>query len=157
WQELRSILDEEIGSLPDRYRAPVVLCYLEGKSYEQAARELGWPKSSLANRLTRARDLLRTRLARRGISLSAAALAAGLAEQTAGAAVPALLTLTLVKGAALMAAGKTAVGAVSSHAIVLAEEAVKGMLGFKGKVLAVLLVAGLAATGVGHSGHKALS
>jgi RNA polymerase sigma factor (sigma-70 family) len=91
WQELRTILDEEIGSLPERYRAPVVLCYLEGKSYEQAARELGWPKSSLASRLAQARGVLCRRLARRGIALSAAALAAGLAERAAGAAVPALL------------------------------------------------------------------
>src|SRR5205085_12586752 len=51
-QELRSVLDEEIGALPERYRAPVVPCYLEGKSYGDAARELGWPKTSLASRLS---------------------------------------------------------------------------------------------------------
>ena len=49
-QELRGILDEEVGRLPDKYRAPVGLCHREGKSYEQAARELGCPKSTLARR-----------------------------------------------------------------------------------------------------------
>src|SRR5262249_38985952 len=133
WQELRSVLDEEIGALPERYRAPIVLCYLEGKSYDEAARELGWPKSSLASRLSRARGLLRQRLARRGVALSAAALAAGLAERTAGAAVPALLTINTVQGAALFAAGKTAVGPLSAQSIALAEESMKGMHGFKSK------------------------
>src|SRR5262249_6178287 len=73
WQELRTILDEEISALPDRHRAPVVLCYLQGKSYEEAARELGWPKSSLASRIMRARANLRERLPRRGIAISTAA------------------------------------------------------------------------------------
>ncbi|HZY88914.1 MAG TPA: sigma-70 family RNA polymerase sigma factor, partial [Gemmataceae bacterium] len=76
WQELRAVLDEEVGALPERYRAAVVLCHLEGKSYDQAARELGWPKSTLASRLGKAHGLLRARLVRRGITLAAGALAA---------------------------------------------------------------------------------
>jgi RNA polymerase sigma factor (sigma-70 family) len=155
WQELRSILDEEIGALPERYRAPVVLCYLEGKSYDEAARELGWPKSSLASRLTRARGLLRQRLVRRGVTLSAAALAAGLAERAAGAALPALLTINTVTGATLVAAGKTAVGPLSAKSLALAEEAMKGMLGLKSKILIVLLVVALVAAGVGLAAYPA--
>jgi RNA polymerase sigma factor (sigma-70 family) len=147
WRELRSILDEEIGALPERYRAPVVLCYLEGKSYDQAARELGWPKSSLASRLSRARGVLRGRLTRRGVALSAAALAAGLAGRAAGAAVPALLAINTVKGASLVAAGKTAAGALSAEAIALGEESMKGIPGLKGKLLVVLVLAGLVAGG----------
>jgi RNA polymerase sigma factor (sigma-70 family) len=73
WQELRGILDEEIGRLPERCRGPVVLCYLQGKSYDEAARELGCPKSSMASRLGRARALLPGQLVRRGIILTAAA------------------------------------------------------------------------------------
>ena len=57
--ELRAILDVEIGALAEKYRTPVVLCYLEGRSYDQAARELGCPKSTLASRLTKALGLLR--------------------------------------------------------------------------------------------------
>jgi RNA polymerase sigma factor (sigma-70 family) len=147
WQELRSVLDAEIGSLPERYQAPVILCCLEGKSYDQAARELGWPKSSLASRLTRARGVLCRRLARRGFALSAAAMAAGLVGRAA-AAVPALLTINTVKGAALVAAGKSAAGAMSSQAIALGEQSMKGTLGFKGKVLLALLAAGLAVAGL---------
>jgi RNA polymerase sigma factor (sigma-70 family) len=155
WQEVRTVLDEEVGALPERYRAPVVLCYLEGKSYDQAARELGWPKSSLASRLSRARGVLCRRLARRGIALSTAALAAGLAERATGAAVPALLTINTVKGAALVAAGKSAAGALSSQAIALGEQSMKGTLGFKGKVLVALLIAGLAVAGVVLASHQA--
>jgi len=66
WRELRGVLDEEIGRLPDKYRTPLVLCYFEGKSHEQAARELGWAKRSLTNRVCRGRELLRRQLIRRG-------------------------------------------------------------------------------------------
>src|SRR4029077_5390591 len=57
-QEFRSALDEAIGTLPEKYRTPIVLCYLEGKSQDQAAKELGWPKTSVTNRIVRGRDLL---------------------------------------------------------------------------------------------------
>jgi RNA polymerase sigma factor (sigma-70 family) len=89
WEELRLILDEELGRLPEKYRAPVVLCYLEGKTNEQAARELGCPKSSLSSRLGRARELLRERLMQRGVTLSASAVATLLMGQTATAGLPA--------------------------------------------------------------------
>jgi RNA polymerase sigma factor (sigma-70 family) len=146
WQELRSVLDEEIRSLPEHYRAPIVLCCLEGKSYYQAARELAWPKSSLASRLSRARGLLRDRLARRGITLSVSALAAGLAERTA-VALPALLTLNTVQGAALLISGKSAAGSLSAQALSLGEESMKNMLGLKTKALVLFLAAALVAGG----------
>ena len=157
WQELRTVLDEEIGALAEKYRAPVVLCCLEGKSYDQAARELGWPKSSLANRLTQARGVLRERLVRRGIFLSAAALAAGLTERATGAALPALLTIHTVKAATLYSAGKITAGvSVSSQAITLAEEAMKGMFGFKAKIAAGFLTALILAGGAVLARHHAV-
>src|SRR5262249_46666721 len=68
WPDLRPVLDEEIGRLPDKYRAPVVLCYLEGQTLDQTARQLGWPKGTVAGRLARAREMLRRRLSRRGVA-----------------------------------------------------------------------------------------
>jgi RNA polymerase sigma factor (sigma-70 family) len=65
--ELRTVLDEEMVELPEKYRAPLVLCYLEGLTNEDAARRLGWPLGSMSYRLARGRDLLRRRLARRGL------------------------------------------------------------------------------------------
>jgi RNA polymerase sigma factor (sigma-70 family) len=150
-QEVRAVLDEEIALLPEKYSTPIVLCYLEGKSYERAARQIGCPKPSLASRLARARELLRRRLERRGITLLAATLTTALAEMGTAAPLPALLTIKTIKAAALVATGKSAVGCFSAGAVAL-EEAVTGMLGIKGKLLSTALVVGLAIGGAGWAG-----
>jgi RNA polymerase sigma factor (sigma-70 family) len=69
-RDLRRILDDELLLLPEKYRAPVVLCYLEGRTHEEAAQELGWPAGSMSRRLDRARTLLRRRLAHRGLAIA---------------------------------------------------------------------------------------
>jgi RNA polymerase sigma factor (sigma-70 family) len=155
WQELRPVLDEELGRLPEKYRAPLVLCYFEGKSYDEAARELRWPKSSLASRLKQGGQLLRQRLVRRGIALSAGALTTALAEKSRGAAVAALLTVNTAKAAAGVAAGRAvAENVLSAEALALAEEAMRTTAGGRGKLLALLLALALAA-GAAFAGYAA--
>src|SRR5262249_22934062 len=71
WRDTRYVLDEELQKLPAKYRDPFVLCYLEGKTNDQAARELGCPRGTVATRLAWARQRLRSRLTRRGLALPA--------------------------------------------------------------------------------------
>ena len=80
WNELRPVLHAEVERLPAKYRVPVILCYLEGKTNEEVADLLHWPVGTVKGRLSRARDLLRSRLMRRGLCLSAAFLLTALSQ-----------------------------------------------------------------------------
>jgi RNA polymerase sigma factor (sigma-70 family) len=150
WRELCTLLDEEVQRLAQRYRAPLVLCYLEGQTRDQAARQLGWSLRTLDRRLTRGRELLRLRLLRRGLTLSAGLLAGALGEQAACAAVPVTLLDTTRKAAMLVAAGKRVAAAASSQVAVLVQEGMRAMLWTKLQTATVLVVAlaGMAGTGV---------
>ena len=148
-KEMRSVLDEEISSLPEKYRTPVVLCYLEGRSLDKAAGELGCPKTSLTRLLTKARELLRAKLERRGITFTAGVLAASLAKMADAAPLPASLTIQTVKAATLVATGKAlAGGCISGHVLALVEEAMRGMFWIKAKMILMVVGLGLATTGV---------
>ena len=111
------MLHEEIGRLPETYRAAVVLCDLEGLTQEQAAQRLGWPSGTVRSRLARGRGRLQARLTRRGLAPSVGAVAALLTAEAATAAVPAALVEATVRAATLAAAGQTVAGAVSAAAL----------------------------------------
>ena len=141
--ELRDVLHEEVSRLPEKYRAAVVLCYWEGRTHEQAGQQLGCARSTIKDRLEKAREMLRTRLARRGLALSAAWLAASLSEGTS-AAVSLELAQTTVRGALLFSLGRLPGGVVSASAIANAQEILKGMMMSKFKYgLALVLTIGV--------------
>ena len=97
--------DSEIGRLPERYRTVVVLCYLQGQTHEEAARRLRRPIGTISARLSRARDLLRGRLVRRGLA-PAGILGALAAGSSASAAPSSTLLETTVQAAIPFAAGR---------------------------------------------------
>jgi RNA polymerase sigma factor (sigma-70 family) len=149
WSDLRPLLDEEISRLPERYRVPVVLCYLEGRSNREAAEQLGCAEGTVASRLSRARDRLRARLTRRGLALSAAALTAVVAREARAAAAPELVRTTVGSAGWFAVGGTTPAGAAAPAA--LAEGVLKTMWVTKFRIAATLLLLA-AGVGVGGSG-----
>ncbi|HEY7428842.1 MAG TPA: sigma-70 family RNA polymerase sigma factor, partial [Gemmataceae bacterium] len=147
WKELRVVLDEELDRLPSDLRAPLVLCYLEGRTQDEGARQLGWNRRVFRRRLEKGRARLARRLARRGITLSTALFAILLSQEAP--AMTAALWVPALQAAMALAAGRAG-GGVSATAWGLAEGFVPSLASSKGKlVLVLLLTANLAATGLG--------
>jgi RNA polymerase sigma factor (sigma-70 family) len=145
WQPL---LDQELNRLPAKYRVPLVLCELEGRTRKEVARQLHLPEGTLSSRLATARTLLAKRLARRGLALSGGALAVVLAEQAASAGLPAALVVSTVKAASLGAGAALTAGVVSAEVAALTEGVLKAMLLTKLKIATVVLLT-VGALGIG--------
>ena len=145
--DLRAVIDDELGRLPESLRAPVVLCDLGGKTRSEAARELGCPEGTVAARLARARKLLADRFTRRGVTLPAAGLGAILCPAAATAVVPPDLAAATLLASRAFAAG-VASSTVSPAVQTLAEGMLRTMISGKLKLsLLALLLGGLVTAG----------
>ena len=141
-RELLTIIDEELQRLAEAYRLPVILCCLEGRSLEEAARQLGWTLGSVKGRLERGRARLHQRLLRRGLTLSAALATAEVSRGTASAGEAVRLAARTARGAVVFGARSPAAAeGVSAKAAALAGAMLRGMALFKLKIAAALLLA----------------
>src|SRR5262249_18443100 len=142
WHELCEVLDHELRRLPNRLRQPLLLCYLEGQTRDQAMRTLGWSLRTLDRRLAEGRELLRKRLTRRGFTLPPALLAAGRAAALAPAARPILTSAA-------------ALGKPGPRTVAIAESVLHAMTASTMKTAALFFIAvTVAAAGLGIAAYQ---
>jgi len=160
WRELQGVLDEELNRLPERYRAPLVLCYLEGMTRDEAAQRLGWSVDILRGRLERGRARLGNRLRRRGIGPSLALLAQAALNPSTSAGCSALRVVSIVRAAIACLGGQepAATGFITPPAASLTRGVSQTMLCTRMKMLGALIVGVLlAGAGAGLVTHRLLA
>jgi RNA polymerase sigma factor (sigma-70 family) len=151
-RELAAMLDDELDRLPAKYRDPLVLCYLEGLTRAEAAKQLGWCLRTLMRRIEHGRELLRRRLIRQGFTLSAALCASALGEYVTAAPVTAVLVHAAVRQALLATAAMPATAAVPAQVTALADGLLRAMaLKLKIFLAIALLAMGSAVAALGLS------
>ncbi|MCI0682906.1 MAG: sigma-70 family RNA polymerase sigma factor [Gemmataceae bacterium] len=138
--DVLELLDEELRALPAKYQTPLVLCDLQGQSRRAAAEMLQVPEGTISSRLATGRKKLADRLRRRGVTVSAVALGAILAQNAASAAVPAPLVAVTVQAALPTAAGQTVAGLVSAKAMTLSQGVIQSMLLAKLQLLLLVVM-----------------
>src|SRR4029077_13983503 len=127
WREGLAVLDEELSRLPATYRSALILCYLEGRRQEDAAKELGCTIGALCMRLARARKCLHKRLVRRGVVLPVSLIGAVLMSAQATAALPVPLAAKTVKAAPALLGGQTLARVVPAHVASLTKGLLSGL------------------------------
>jgi RNA polymerase sigma factor (sigma-70 family) len=147
WKEVRSLLDDELQALPDKHRLPLILCYLEGRTQDEAADQLGWSTTTLRRRLDEARMALGRRLDRRGVILSAALCGLLFTDCASWAAVPPRLIVSTIDAAVQVAAGHAVTGVVSAKVAAITEGLMKTMVVSKLKIAAAVMLIALAGLG----------
>jgi RNA polymerase sigma factor (sigma-70 family) len=148
WKDLRSALDAELGQLPENWRLPLILCYLEGRTQDEAAVQLGWSKSKLRRHLERGRAALGRRLAGRDITAPASLTAILLSDCLASAAPASGFLAATVEAAAGVLVGKTVATVVTAKVAALTEGMVKAMFVAKLKtVMSVVMLLGVLTVG----------
>jgi len=152
-EELRLVIDDELSRLPDSFRAPVVLCDLEGKTQKEAARLLGVPVGTVSSRLSRGRNQLRRRLIRRGLALPGGGLAAVPLRGATPAVVPPALAASTARAAARFAIEGSLAGTVPACLATITEGVLRTMLlaklTSKGITLCAILSLSIGAAAVG--------
>jgi RNA polymerase sigma-70 factor (ECF subfamily) len=150
WQDLKPVLDRELNALPDKYRAPIVLCDIEGRSLKDVAQQLGCPVGTVGTRVARGRVMLARRLTRHGIVPSAALLALLLSQNAATACVPGSLATSTVSAAIGLMAGSGTTGcAISARVAALMAAVLRSLLVARLRiaVIALLFASAIAVAG----------
>jgi len=142
WEAIKDVIDEELTRLPEKYRLPVILFHLEGRSLEEMSALLCAKVPTIGTRLNRGREMLRSRLVRRGVSISTAALVAAIGAHAKAAVASTAFVSTVVRAAALFAGGNASTTAVSVQAATLADGALRMMALARLKIAVGALIAG---------------
>jgi RNA polymerase sigma factor (sigma-70 family) len=153
--DIRPLIHDELNRLPATYRAAVVLCLLQGQTHEAAAQQLGWPLGTVKGRLARAKDLLRSRLVRRGLTVAPAALLTALAREGHAAVTPSIAHHTTTAALSLLTATSISALTISPQVLSLTGVAMSTLTSSTLKLAATSCVAGMIAISAASGYQKA--